>query len=163
MGKTLLGRALANYLSISFFDTDDLIVSNYDNGLYSSAGEIFQAVGEEAFATLEVEALRSLPRDNSVTALGGGTIMHQEAYDIIKHRGTLIYLSLPVTEIYQRLLKRGLPERLKHTPNVEEILKQRINRMQRVANYNFSLNHIDLFDERSLLSACESLNILLNP
>ncbi|WP_375793102.1 shikimate kinase [Chlamydia sp. 12-01] len=162
VGKTLLGRALANYLSTSFFDVDDLIVSNYGNKLYSSACEIFQAVGEEKFTSLEIEALHSLPLDNDIVALGGGTIMHQKAYDIIKDRGTLVYLSLPITEIYKRLLKRGLPERLKRAPNVEEILQQRIDHMQRVANYSFPLDHVDLLDEHSLLSACKSLNTLLN-
>ncbi|WP_117274479.1 shikimate kinase [Chlamydia poikilotherma] len=162
VGKTLLGRAFANYLSISFFDIDDLIVSNYGNELYSSGCEIFQAVGDEVFASLEIEALRSLPLDNSVVALGGGTIMHQEACTIIKNRGILIYLSLPLVEIHKRLLKRGLPERLKRATNVEEILQQRIDHMQRVANYSFPLDDVDLLDEHSLLSACKSLNTLLN-
>ncbi|AEB55733.1 MULTISPECIES: shikimate kinase [Chlamydia] len=162
VGKTLFGKALAKYFSTSFFDVDDLIVMNYGNKLHSSACEIFQAVGEQEFTKLEIEALRSISLDNSVTALGGGTIMHQEACDIIKNRGLLVYLSLPIAQICERLLKRGLPERLKQAPNMEEILQQRIERMQRICDYHFPLDEVDLLDERSLLSACESLNTLLN-
>lgn len=45
---------------------------------------------------------------------------------------------------------------------MEEILQQRIERMQRICDYHFPLDEVDLLDERSLLSACESLNTLLN-
>ncbi|WP_139413786.1 shikimate kinase [Chlamydia abortus] len=162
VGKTLFGKALAKYLSVSFFDVDDLIVSNYGNKLYPSACEIFQAIGEREFTKLENTALRSPCLDNSVTSLGGGTIMHQEACDIIKHRGTLVYLSLPMAQIRERLLKRGLPERLKRAPNMEEILQQRIERMQRICDYHFPIDELNLLDERSLFSACESFTTLLN-
>ncbi len=162
MGKTLFGKALAKYFSISFFDVDDLIVSNYGNKLHSSVCGIFQAIGEQEFTKLEIEALHSLSLDNSVTALGGGTIMHQKACDIIKNRGPLVYLSLPIAQIRERLLKRGLPERLKRAPNMEEILQQRVGRMQRICDYHFPLDDVNLLDECSLLSACESFNTLLN-
>lgn len=158
----MFGKAFAKYLSISFFDIDDLIVSNYSNKLYSSAREVFQAVGEKEFASLEVQALLALPPNHSIIALGGGTIMHQEAFDIIKNKGTLVYLSLPITDIYKRLLQRGLPARFEKAASVKEVLQQRINRMQCIADYHFPLNHVNLLDEHSLSSACESLNTLLN-
>ncbi len=88
--------------------------------------------------------------------------MLQETYDIIKGKGILVYLSLSLSIIRERLIKRGLPERLKTAKNLDEVLQQRIDRMQRIADYLFPIDHVDLLNEESLLTACKSLDTLLS-
>ena len=68
-GKTTLGKLLAQELSYTFVDTDDLIVAKC--GLTIS--DIFQRYGEIYFRQLEAEVAVNLgAADHHVIATGGG-------------------------------------------------------------------------------------------
>ncbi|EPP36049.1 Shikimate kinase [Chlamydia avium] len=162
VGKTRFGKVLAKYLSLPFVDIDDLILHTQEGKKYGSIKKIFQAFGEKKFSSWEIDMLRSLSLDKSIVALGGGTIMHQEASSIIKKKGTLVYLSLPLPMICERLKHRGLPERLKHTHDLMHALQKRVNFMHRIVDYQFSMEKIDFSQEQSLICTCNSFLRLLN-
>ncbi|ANH78830.1 Shikimate kinase I [Candidatus Chlamydia sanziniae] len=165
----MLGKALANYLSAFFYDLDDLIVSNYGCELYSTCDELYTVYGEERFREWETEQLSflsilSCSEESYVFALGGGTLMNKKAYQVIKNKGCIVFLSLALSSVYARLHKRGLPKSLKKSAiqgTLEETLIQRIQRMTEIAHYTFPVDTINLSDKNSVQRACHTLHVLL--
>ncbi|SPN74142.1 Shikimate kinase,shikimate kinase,Shikimate kinase [Chlamydia serpentis] len=159
-----MGKALAKSLQVAFYDLDDLVVSNYSKGLYSTSTEIYKAYGDLGFSHCEAEILKSISLEEGVLSLGGGTLMYEHSCQAIKNKGPLVFLSLHLTLVCQRLEKRGLPERLKEATKTKpliEILTERTNRMQQLADYIFPVDHVDYTSENSLEQACQELLNLL--
>lgn len=74
-GKTTVGRALAARLGVEFRDTDHDIEALAGKRI----ADIFIDEGEEAFRSLETEALRRVVADSDgVVSLGGGVVMREE-------------------------------------------------------------------------------------
>ncbi|AAD19175.1 shikimate kinase [Chlamydia pneumoniae TW-183] len=163
-GKSSLGKALAKFLNLPFYDLDDLIVSNYSSALYSSSAEIYKAYGDQKFSECEARILETLPPEDALISLGGGTLMYEASYRAIQTRGALVFLSVELPLIYERLEKRGLPERLKEamkTKPLSEILTERIDRMKEIADYIFPVDHVDHSSKSSLEQASQDLITLL--
>ncbi|AGW38173.1 shikimate kinase [Chlamydia pecorum] len=164
-GKSLLGKAFADFLSYTFFDLDDLIIKNYGEGIHTTTAKMFLAYGNATFCHWEAQILHSIPDYNSVVALGGGTLMHNETYQEIRNKGPLVFLSLPLPIVKQRLQTRGLPEKLKEEQaqsSLEEALKKRIEHMKTLATHTFLMDTVILSDPHSLTDACAALRTLLN-
>lgn len=138
---------------------DALLIRHYGSDLYPSPQALFKQFGEEQFSSWEIEILRSLTTENTIISLGGGTIMLEEAHAIVKQKGILIYLSLPLSLILERLQRRGLPERLKN--RTHSTLQNRIDFMCTVFDYHFPMDGVDLSDTHSLHTACKHLHSLL--
>lgn len=99
-GKSTLGPILANVLGWQFFDLDKEIERIEKKAVV----EIFAEQGEEYFRRKETEILELLSKtQNSVIALGGGTIVREENVKIINKTGKLIYLKASPENIYHRL------------------------------------------------------------
>nr|WP_236558953.1 shikimate kinase [Chlamydia sp. 17-3921] len=163
MEKPRWVKLLLNFC-LFFFDTDDLIVRNYGHGLHCTISEIFTAHGNEIFYQWETQILRTLPSNDCVVALGGGTVMYEEAYQEIQNQGLLVFLSLPLPIIYKRLQARGLPERLKKAKSkehLEAILQARIEHMKKISNYIFPVDNVNLSNPDSVKKTCEALYALL--
>ena len=88
-GKTTFGRAAAVRLGWDFVDLDDVITARY-----GTPAEIFATQGEDAFRAIETALLaETLQRDDdTVLALGGGTILREENRQLLKEHATLIWL-----------------------------------------------------------------------
>ncbi|MFE5759275.1 shikimate kinase, partial [Streptomyces massasporeus] len=72
VGKSTVGRLLAERLGVSYRDTDDDIVAEQGR----SIAEIFVDEGESAFRAVEKAAVRrALGEHDGVLALGGGAIL----------------------------------------------------------------------------------------
>ncbi|WP_100934106.1 shikimate kinase [Candidatus Chlamydia corallus] len=163
-GKSSLGKALAKFLQLRFYDLDDLVLSNYGGELYSTSTEIYNAYGDLGFSECEAHVLESLPLEDCVISLGGGTLMYEHSCQVIKNRGTLVFLSLELPLVYKRLEERGLPERLKEATKrkpLSEILTERVDRMKEIADYIFPVDHVDYSSESALEQACRDLITLL--
>ncbi|MFI5379199.1 MAG: shikimate kinase [Tepidisphaerales bacterium] len=89
-GKTTIGRKLADRLWQTFVDVDDLIVQRAGK----SIKRIFEEDGEPHFRETESAVLREvLAADETVIALGGGTVIREENRRLIKSSGAkVIYL-----------------------------------------------------------------------
>ncbi|MEM9244938.1 MAG: shikimate kinase [Cyanobacteria bacterium P01_F01_bin.153] len=121
VGKSTVGRAIAQSLNYRFFDTDDLI----ERVAQRSIPEIFADDGEATFRTLESQVLTQLSSQaRSIIATGGGIVTQQDNWQQLRH-GAIIWLDAPVDVILERL--RANPDEvanrpLLQTPNPEETL-----------------------------------------
>lgn len=115
-GKTTIGRKLANRLGYHFLDMDEQIESDQN----CSISEIFSHQGEEHFRHLETELLnRLLLAQNTVIATGGGVVVSEGNFDVMKRIGTIIYIKTSIEDIKLRL-KSTLQRPLLQTANPEE-------------------------------------------
>lgn len=98
-GKTTIGKLLAKKLGYYFFDTDDLIVKASGK----SISEIFEKEGEDAFRELETQVLSEISAyKNLVIATGGGIVIRRKNWSYL-HHGVILWLDVPVAELYHRL------------------------------------------------------------
>ncbi len=99
-GKSTIGPILANVLGYDFYDLDREIEEREK----LTVVEIFEKHGEKYFREAESKILNELSKkDNLVISLGGGTIVNQKNYDMMKNTGTIIYLKVSPETLYKRL------------------------------------------------------------
>ncbi|QHC28551.1 shikimate kinase [Streptomyces sp. HF10] len=98
VGKSTVGRLLAERLDTGFRDTDDDIVAAEGRAI----SEIFVDEGEEHFRALEKAAVATaLAEHEGVLALGGGAILDADTRALlVRHR--VVYLSMDVDEAVRR-------------------------------------------------------------
>lgn len=100
VGKTTLGKRLANRLAIPFLDTDQLIQARTGKKIT----EIFEREGEESFRKMEHELIREEGLfSGKVVSLGGGMPCYNDNMSQLNSLGITIYLHRPAKELYQRL------------------------------------------------------------
>jgi shikimate kinase len=98
-GKTTLGRTLAQRLRMRFVDTDRIMVDR--TGVPVTT--IFEIEGEDGFRRRESAALAEVARsDAQVVATGGGSILARENRELMRQRGTVIYLRAQVESLWER-------------------------------------------------------------
>jgi shikimate kinase len=98
-GKTTIGQILAPQLEYRYFDTDTLI----EQVVGQSIAEIFAESGEAAFREIETKVLSELcAYTHLVVATGGGIIKQQQNWSYLQH-GVVVWLDVPVEQLYQRL------------------------------------------------------------
>lgn len=117
VGKTAVGRKLADRLGFDFKDSDRIVEEKAGR----SVTEIFDTDGEEKFRQAErnsiLEVLSSGP---CVLATGGGAVMNAETRKAIKSKGLSVWLKLDLANIVRRLenaddrplLKKGDPKKI---------------------------------------------------
>lgn len=99
-GKTTLGERLALSLGLPFMDLDRAIESN--TGL--SIPEIVRVQGEPAFRDLEAAALKAmLDHEESVIALGGGTLLRDENRALVEKNGVVLLLMADAGTLLERI------------------------------------------------------------
>ena len=98
-GKTTIGKSLANRLDKTFIDSDHEIQKR--TGV--SIPVIFDIEGEAGFRKRESEILRELVKlENIVLATGGGAVLDEGNRELLKHRGTVVYLRAAVDDLWRR-------------------------------------------------------------
>lgn len=99
-GKSTVGRMLADRMDLPFYDLDKCIEQQEGQ----SIPEIFEAEGEKGFRRREQQALLDVIREKKgVVALGGGTLQNQHLLDHLKVNGLLVYVSVPLDTILDRI------------------------------------------------------------
>lgn len=98
VGKSTVGRLLAERLGCAYRDTDDDIVAEQGRTI----ADIFVDEGEPVFRAVEKQAVqRALAEHDGVLALGGGSILDEDTRKLLAgHR--VVYLSMDVEEAVQR-------------------------------------------------------------
>jgi len=98
VGKSTVGRLLAERLGCSYRDTDDDIVAEQSRTI----ADIFVDEGEPVFRAIEKQAVqRALAEHDGVLSLGGGSILDEDTRGLLAgHR--VVYLSMDVEEAVQR-------------------------------------------------------------
>jgi len=98
VGKSTVGRLLAERLAVGYRDTDDDIVAEQGRVI----AEIFVDEGEAAFRAIEKQAvLRALAEHEGVLALGGGAILDEDTRAALGGL-RVVYLSMDVEEAVKR-------------------------------------------------------------
>ncbi len=98
-GKTTIGRLLAAGLGYGFVDTDAVI----EQLTHRSISQIFAEQGEAEFRQIETKVLSEVcAYTNLAIATGGGIVMRSENWSYL-HHGLIVWLDVPVEQIYTRL------------------------------------------------------------
>ena len=88
-GKTTVGKALAESLGKSFYDSDEEIVKK--EGV--SIPEIFASKGEKYFRECESQVIKELSAlQGAVIATGGGAVLNPKNTDLLKENGKVFFL-----------------------------------------------------------------------
>ena len=110
-GKSSVGRELSQLLCCPFVDLDTAI----EEKAGMSVPDIFAQMGETGFRKLEKETLAEIIEQHDsheqswiktpalVIALGGGAVMTDENYQIIRDKTTNIYLQASIETLVDRL------------------------------------------------------------
>lgn len=125
VGKTTVGKILAEKLKLRFIEMDDTIEKKEN----SPITEIFETKGEQYFRQLESSLLKKISKEtNLVVACGGGLICNKENLKILKETGTVFNLAAQAKTIYERVKKH------KHRPllnvnnpmlRIDELIQER--------------------------------------
>lgn len=98
-GKSTVGVVLAKKLGYSFVDAD-LVIQSWEGKLLH---EIIAERGVEGFWMLEETVGESIEAERTVIATGGSAVYGGNAMAHYRQIGTVVYLSLPLEEIRERL------------------------------------------------------------
>lgn len=131
-GKTTVGRRLAQSLGLEFFDSDEEI----ERRTGTTIPIIFEIEGEAGFRKREHQVLADLTALSGVVlATGGGAVLLPENRELLRSRGTVVYLRTSVAEQLRRtrssahrpLLQAGDPEqRLRDLAQAREPLYEAV-------------------------------------
>ncbi|PIQ69088.1 MAG: shikimate kinase [Candidatus Taylorbacteria bacterium CG11_big_fil_rev_8_21_14_0_20_46_11] len=108
VGKTVIGKRLAQMLGRTFLDLDVAVERKHGKGM--SCRAIVASEGEEAFRTLESGALADILKTNEsvILALGGGAVMSSVNQELLRAH-TVVYISASPDALFERIMKGGRP------------------------------------------------------
>ena len=102
VGKSTVGKNLAQKLSYNFVDIDRTIESREG----STINLIFKNKSESYFRKLENEiSLEKLKKKNTVISLGGGAFLNKSIRREVKNSAVSFWLDVDVSELIKRLKK----------------------------------------------------------
>jgi shikimate kinase len=100
VGKSTLGRRLADRLGWDFADLDEMIEKRAE----MSVSSVFSQFGEDEFRRRESDAISVVAsRMQCVISLGGGALLNEGNQKIVLRSGTLVYLMLSEGGLIGRL------------------------------------------------------------
>lgn len=120
VGKTTIGRVLADLLGLEFFDSDREI----EKATGADIPWIFDVEGEAGFRIRESRMIEQLSAmENIVLATGGGAIGTAQNRKWLKARGSVVYLRAPISQQVERT-SRDKSRPLLQTPNPEQKIRE---------------------------------------
>lgn len=100
VGKTTIGKRVADFVQRYFVDTDDLIIARAG----MTIPQIFAKYGESYFRVLEREVGRDLAaKERFVIATGGGMLVDETTRAVLSASGYLVCLDATPEVIEERL------------------------------------------------------------
>ena len=105
-GKTTLGRAIANRLSLPFFDLD----AEMDRILGYSFHKLVAEKGWVPFRELEYSICKGFAGKQGVLCcLGGGTVRYEWNIDVLSGTGVMVLLEVSPEELIRRVRQADRP------------------------------------------------------
>ena len=134
-GKSFVGEKLARKIGYDFVDLDKFI----EVKTHKSIPRIFKEKGEAEFRRLEVEGLKEIAGLTGVVlALGGGTIILDTAYEILKKLPVrIVFLEVSEGKMFERVQSgegRPLLDKQDFEENARQIYKKRLPRYHEVSH-----------------------------
>jgi len=118
VGKTTVGRQLADRLGFSFLDTDLLICDKKG----ATVNDIVKAEGWDGFRRCEQEVLQRLGEQRRcVIATGGGAILHRHLWPLLKERGHVVWLTAGPDILCQRIQADSASDGLRPSLSGKEV------------------------------------------
>ncbi len=103
VGKSSVGRRLANALDLPFRDAD----AEVEAAAGRSVSDIFTDLGEAAFREGERRVIaRLLDQPPHVLATGGGAFMHDQTRELIKARAISVWLKADLDVLVRRVSRK---------------------------------------------------------
>jgi shikimate kinase len=110
VGKSTVGRRLANRLGLPFVDSDAAI----EDAVGLSAGELFERYGEHDYRDGERRLVaRLIDGEVRVIATGGGVFVDPRTRALLKERTITVWLDAPVAVLAERTARRDTRPLLK--------------------------------------------------
>lgn len=134
-GKSTFARLVAESLSLSFADSDDLVLERIKS---DSIRSFYREYGKERFMEEEYLAIKDYCGNNAVIALGGGASDNDRLLSLIKEEGKLIYLKRREEDMLPVILKDGIPPFL-DKDNPEKSFHELYARRDRIYSENADL------------------------
>jgi len=145
VGKTTLGKIVANKQKLKFIDIDEVI----EQKNLTSISEIFKKKGEKFFrAEEEKEVLKSLKESYCVIALGGGAFINTTIRENILNNAISIWLDVDIktlTKRIERSEKRPLLNNMNKPKKMEELYEERKN-TYKLANHKLKCDKLSKED-----------------
>ena len=125
VGKSTIGKSLAQKLSYNFIDIDKLIEAKEG----CSINVIFKTKNESYFRKIEQSlSLKQLKKERSVISLGGGAFMNKSIRRAVKDSSISFWLDVEINELIKRLSrtkKRPLLQKKNLRESVNKIYLER--------------------------------------
>ena len=149
VGKSTLGKIVAQKLNLEFIDTDAKI----EEKCLMKIPTIFKKKGEKFFRLEEEkEVLESLKKNNCVIALGGGAFINKTVRNNILKNAVSVWLDSDLKILSKRTKwnkKRPLLDKENNEITINKLYEERKN-IYKMANYRIncsSLNKKNIVDE----------------
>lgn len=137
VGKTTIGRLLAQSLGRQFFDSDHEI----ERRAGADTSWIFEREGEAGFRDREEQVIEDLTRmDDIVLATGGGAVLREANRHALADRGIVIHLDSAVDRLVERTSKdrkRPLLQRGDPRETLKALMQARGPLYEEVRDYRF--------------------------
>ena len=145
VGKTVVGKALAEKLDKRFVELDSLI----EQKAGKSIPEIFQHDGEVAFRELEIEVTKEVAGEkNLVIACGGGIVLNKINIDRLRKGAIIVYLTASPYALLKRVQGKRAKRPLLNTPDkaltIQELLTFREPFYERAADIKVNTSKLDI-------------------
>lgn len=152
VGKTTVGRHLADALGLPFFDSDQVI----ERRAGAEIPWIFDVEGEAGFRDREAAVIAELTaRSGIVLATGGGAVLRAENRQLLHERGICIYLHGSIDQLTARTARdRRRP--LLRNGNPREILTRLLR--EREPLYREVAHHVFITDRRPARLLAEEIS-----
>ena len=124
VGKTAVGKALAEKLNREFVEMDALIEQKAGKPI----PEVFQEDGEIAFRELEIEVAKEVSQGkNQVIACGGGVVLNKINIDRLKKESVIVYLTASPEAILKRTSGDGDKRPLLQAPDKASVIREMLS------------------------------------
>ena len=102
VGKSTVGRLLADALGLRFFDADEVV----EERAGAPVSWIFDVEGESGFRDREQQVIEDLTREEGIVlATGGGAVLREANRLVLAERGVVIHLDSPIERLVERTRK----------------------------------------------------------
>lgn len=145
-GKSTFGVELAKAMNTLFVDLDKEIEASEKKDI----SRIFTEKGEGYFRNVESKHLNKLSEteESFIMSTGGGTPCFHNGMNVMKERGVVVYLDVPIESLIKRLEKTDLSTRPKFEENSDinrqlaDLYKERVSTYQ-MADIVIQVDEID--------------------
>ncbi|MGB6976720.1 MAG: shikimate kinase [Gammaproteobacteria bacterium] len=143
VGKTTIGKKLATYLNMEFYDSD----AEIEKHTKATVSWIFELEGEGKFREREIKMIDWLTQQkNIVLATGGGAILSPDNRHCLKERGLVIYLHADPNALIKRTRQEGRPLLSEENPYevFVDLLAKREPLYKEIAQFSYDTGQNDL-------------------